>query len=172
MSARKSCALLVALLLPACSGKQAKKDNKERQPEKVDVALFKAFHGQEHIEALTADVQKKVPVSAPISMAHFEASLIDIPIPLGATWQEEPADENVFPGLITSMAKADIVQFYHREMERLGWQEEVIFEGDTTICIFNKPNRWAAISIQTQICHSWWKSSETKNLIHIQLTQK
>jgi hypothetical protein len=175
------------LFLEGCSEKKSVKTVLQGQSVKeVDLVVFKAFHNQEITQK--EDVRHKSDTYVSTSeyynacpelsrRASLEERLVEIPMPLGsrslAPDQSHGRAEDVHceeVRLLSTHAAPLLVQFYRREMEILGWRELVIFEGDsTTVCIFENPQRWAAITIQSYTEPSWWGASTPQFLILVQL---
>lgn len=99
-------------------------------------------------------VAKKLSIKdrAPLDLVRQqEAKLIDIPIPFSV--QPLPgfgqsSTESVVLGYHTDLSTQAIIDFYHTEMERSGWQQGTRFSGFETLLQFEKPNRVCSISIR------------------------
>jgi hypothetical protein len=169
---------LFLLVLEGCGGKKSVKTTLQGQSVKeVDLVVFKAFHNQEivHKERVEHTIDNPV-ATGEYYNAWLEERLVEIPIPLGSRFlpQDQPHGraENVRCEeicLISAYSAPLLIQFYRREMEMLGWRELVIFEGNSTVCIFENPQRLASITIQPYREPSWWGTSATRFLVLVQL---
>lgn len=67
----------------------------------------------------------------------YEAQLLDVSIPVGA--QVEPVSEGVLK-YQTALTFAQLTEFYHIDMERLGWQEALVSERpEELLLVYEKP---------------------------------
>jgi len=81
-----------------------------------------------------------------------EAMLIDVPIPffderilIPSSHQE---DGNLVFGYKSPLSQEQAIDFFMKQMERLGWKHLVSFEGSKTILQFQSPNRYCTIIIK------------------------
>lgn len=159
-----TCCIVSCLLLAACARRGAPENSQKSEGQKLtsDLSVFKAFHGQEQV---IKDQQKKIAVAG-----YYEARMLDVPIPVGSSIVQDSPDDDVCM-FVTARSIEELLVFYRRELERAGWQEQVVFTGAKTMAIFKKPNRWLAISMQQQ--DSWWGNDEkNKVIIHQQQINK
>lgn len=153
--------LFGCLVLAGCSGRKISKKHVQSQSEKADFALFKAFHGQESLA--TENSSGDVAYRAVPSPSLKEARLIDVPIPL----RSELHDAESHDGLLiftTPLNRDELIVFYRREMERLGWVEQVCFLQSDPIFIFKKPDRWLAVSLHSAES-SFWRRNEAIRVV-------
>jgi hypothetical protein len=151
-----------SLLLAGCFGRIDKKISQGQQESSADLSLFKAFHGQEQPSSMSESC--KIQAVVPASNLQ-EARLVDIPIPLKSNWSDNQKDDQTIK-FFTELTQEEIVRFYRREMDRLGWLEIAFFEGLEPIIIFKKPGRWLAISISA--CENFFWQRTEQNEITIQ----
>jgi len=82
-----------------------------------------------------------------------EARLNDISIPLGVTLEGVPLSvENNHAAVMTytsNMSLKILSDFYHADMERLGWREVSIFSlEDETLLVYEKPHKMVLVSMR------------------------
>lgn len=143
------------LFLAGCFGRIDKKTSQGQQESSADLSLFKAFHDQEQFSSVSEPY--KIQAVVPASNVQ-EARLVDIPIPLKSSWSDYQRRDPTIR-FFTELTQEEIVRFYRREMDRLGWLEMVFFESLEPIIIFKKPGRWLAISMKA--CESlFWRRTE------------
>jgi len=82
-----------------------------------------------------------------------EAKWFDIPVPLQAVSQGDcldDQDDRLFVRYSVFLDRQAIVDFYEREMERLGWQHEMESINDQeSLLIFSKPTKICAVSLRS-----------------------
>jgi hypothetical protein len=96
--------------------------------------------------------RNRVPID---SIQEQEAKLVDLPIPLNAlpnprffTHEEIHSSHAMLGYVLHAISSNDVAEFYIHEMERLGWQQIMHFEGVEQQFIFSKPGKVCVISIR------------------------
>ena len=81
---------------------------------------------------------------------EYEARLFDVPVLVTSVAKRGSVDEQGGKLLeYTSKTPVeDVKNFYIQEMERFGWQQEYIFEGNELLIHFKKPQRFCSVSIR------------------------
>ncbi len=94
--------------------------------------------------------KKRSHCSAAELVKQYEARLFDVPVLVTSVAKRGCVDEQGKKMLeYTSKTPVDDVKnFYMQEMERFGWQQEYIFEGNELLLHFKKPQRFCSISIR------------------------
>lgn len=85
------------------------------------------------------------------SSYELEARLSDIALPLGFKTQSYKVEEQqqVLTGR-TILSHAELLEFYHHEMERLGWALQALFSTDRTYFVFEKPHKTCLVILSQQ----------------------
>ncbi|MCX5922278.1 MAG: hypothetical protein NTX86_03045 [Candidatus Dependentiae bacterium] len=102
---------------------------------------------------------------------YREAKLDDIPIPLSAFLQSyDPKKSSTLVDSImltytVFLSRNDIMLFYDREMERLGWQKLAFVNDEEALLLFSKPTKVCSISLRSN-------SDERKGIIMVIITGK
>lgn len=81
-----------------------------------------------------------------------EAKFSDVPLPFNAlpieSYNDIFSDEGSILAYQSKMSHEDIIDFYQREMEHLGWQQVVSVKGLESLLQFEKPGRFCTISVR------------------------
>jgi len=111
----------------------------------------------------TAQRQKIVEKSRPAATAATlqdavtvldDMRLVDISVPIGAVVYEVTGGTLAQPGIMVARYESrfsiDMLgDFYHLDMERLGWQEHALFQQPhEALLLFEKPYRWCMVLIK------------------------
>ncbi|MCL4229597.1 hypothetical protein KJZ61_02810 [Candidatus Dependentiae bacterium] len=154
--------LFGCLVLAGCAGRKISKKHVQSQPEKAGFALFKAFHDQ---ESLATDNPDDDVISRVLSSpSQKEARLVDVPMPLRSVLHDPESDDGSLV-FTTPLNRDELIVFYRREMERLGWVEQICFLQGNQIFIFKKPDRWLAVSLHSAESSFWRREENTKVVI-------
>lgn len=102
-------------------------------------------------------------ISSEEQARQFEARLIDIPIPIASKATDVCTDSGGCKQLAYSspLSFEEIKKFYIQEMERFGWQQEYVFEGNELLLNFTKPQRFCAVSVRPTR-KTWERSKNVK----------
>ena len=90
---------------------------------------------------------------------ELEARLYDIPIPFHSKSgillsDREHIDESIILKYTVIMpSKECLLSFYEKEMEVLGWQQMASASGSESLLLFEKPQRWVALSVKKGDTH-------------------
>lgn len=91
------------------------------------------------------------PSLSSLSCQELEARHYDIPILLNAQSDLARSEQQGSNTILTFIVDADLsstINFYRQEMERQGWRELFCVEGFETLLNFEKPQKFASISIR------------------------
>jgi hypothetical protein len=83
-----------------------------------------------------------------------EAMLVDIPIPLfdvriiPSSCDTIESDTLLF-GYKSPLSRAQVIDFFLNQMERLGWKHLVLFEGEESLLQFKSPDRYCTVVIKS-----------------------
>jgi len=88
-------------------------------------------------------------------VTELEAKLYDIPIPFHSQGgvllsDHAKADTSVVLNYSLAIPYADLISFYDKEMEVLGWQQAAFIQGAVALLVFEKPGRLAVLEIKTK----------------------
>ncbi len=88
-------------------------------------------------------------------VAELEAKLYDIPLPFNSCngsllSSYSSAQDPIILHYTVSGESSELVDFYKKEMELLGWRETASAQGTISFIMFDKPGRWAAFEIKKQ----------------------
>lgn len=124
----------ICFVIPACSHKYSSRDVKSAVIEKTD------------------SVKKKKILSFAEDVRLQEAKLSDIPmlfnaVPLPDYYND--LDGNIMLGYQSNSSREYVIDFYDKEMERLGWHKIAFFHGHESLFYFEKPKRLCIISIRS-----------------------
>ena len=90
---------------------------------------------------------------------ELEARLVDVPFPVGSVVSPlEHCETNVLSSgrdavaarFVYSGSPEEVMGFYSREMERLGWRKLFVFAGDESLMNFEKPGRLCSFAIKDE----------------------
>jgi hypothetical protein len=150
----------VTLLLLSGCGKQTGKNKKVRVIDAKRVRRTELIIPSTELSALSCKQDEcafsrttfKAPrkISSKEQARQFEARLVDIPIPVASTATHACADSGGCKLLAYSstLSAEEIKKFYIQEMERFGWQQEYLFEGNELLLNFKKPQRFCSVSVR------------------------
>ncbi len=113
-----------------------------------------------HSNAAEGELSASEDVFLPQSeVRQFEAKLSDIPAPLDAlpvpeyfSSESRANDSSYVIGYRTAMTCDHIVDYFNKEMERLGWRQTYFIKAYESILHFEKPSRWCSVSFRPYIC--------------------
>ena len=122
--------LLVGIFCIAGCAKQAKQQTKDI------------------LDVTTSQDQKEM-------VAELEAKLPDIPLPFNSCngtllSSHSSAKEPIILQYTVADEHSELISFYKREMELLGWREIAYAQGTISFLMFDKPTKWAAFQIKKQ----------------------
>lgn len=151
----------LSLLLPACARKKSR------------AFSFSVAHSEPQV---LSEAQRAQSLAL---LRDWEATLLDIPFPLGAmpVTQEYAKNSETkgqhFLAYTTLLAESNLIAFYEQEMERLGWQKMVVLPDFETMLIFSKPDRICSISLRAASGDEAGTGSETeRTLVVLSLGKK
>lgn len=103
------------------------------------------------------------PLSQKDEAERCEALLVDVPIPVIAKVESASCDGH---GVIkftynSTLSHKELFDFYNREMERSGWQQETSFVGNEILLCFKKPSKSCIVSMRPTK-NTWEKSKHIK----------
>lgn len=107
--------------------------------------------------------QQKKGIESPVSnvqdnrlenIIQQEAMLIDIPIPLFderiiSSSSDIIESNTLMFGYKSPLSRAEAIDFFLKQMERLGWKHLVLFEGEESLLQFKSPDRYCTIVIKS-----------------------
>jgi hypothetical protein len=132
----RSCMLLLCLLLPSCIKQQSNQQKKNPVVVSDDAQNF----------------QDEIVLK--------EAMLVDVPIPLYDERIMLPSSDNAEDGTLvfgykSPLSREQASDFFVMQMERLGWEHLVTFEGAELILQFESPDRYCTVIIKnSELSHS------------------
>ena len=151
------CAIIMCLLLPACSPKKDMRSYKS----KLDTMHFQTFKErslrvQNDVtlsKSRRQDKKKRSNSYKKDIIRQQEAKLADVPFllnsqPLLPFVQENLPDQLSLLGYSSTLSLDDAASFYGHEMERLGWRQIACCEGFESLLYFEKPTRFCSISLR------------------------
>ncbi|MCL5875458.1 MAG: hypothetical protein M1114_03230 [Candidatus Dependentiae bacterium] len=88
-------------------------------------------------------------------VAELEAKLSDIPLPFNSCngtllSSYSSAQEPIILQYTVLDEHFELISFYKREMELLGWREVASAQGEISFLMFDKPTKWVAFEIKKQ----------------------
>ncbi len=153
--------VFLSLLLPACARKKSRSFS------------FSVAHSEPQVLSENQRAQSLA------LLRDWEATLLDIPFPLGAMPVAQEYAKNSetkgqhFLAYTTILSESDLIAFYEQEMERLGWQKMVVLPDFETMLIFSKPDRICSISLRAASGDEAGTGSETeRTLVVLSLGEK
>lgn len=110
-----------------------------------------SLKGESYVSEVLADTQRFVAVF------DQQAKHADIPdhfdlVPNAAYCHEN--SRSIILSYTSQLGQQEVIAFYQKEMERLGWRKGVYFEGDESALTFSKPKRTALVLVRSHAKHS------------------
>ena len=88
------------------------------------------------------------PVIKPVVTAEERARLHDVSFPLGVDPCKIRFDEQVVLTYNSPQSLNELIVFYKRDMECLGWKERLVIEADESMLLFEKPSKMCVIVLR------------------------